>query len=343
MRNFVYGGEVNPEHSQEVQRLMRNLLFQHEVLSKILNSSKSGYGQETIRKMNETVYKKEVLIDKQLESNLELSEPVPDTTSFYLDNHNLEPLKDTESVKIKSVTKNKIGFNKCDQCGKTFGRVTHLNRHMKALHSEKTLKCPHCDYKTSASHYLQSHLKFKHEIGTDNFYYTCHICGKQVKGRSSYNLHTTTAHSDVRSFFCEVCGNGYKDKGGLVQHMKLHGEKKFSCEVCGELFKAGFYLNRHMRAKHLERNIECDVCGVKFVRNFDLKYHKRTTHENNLFSCDICRAKFKHQSSVHKHVKKNACSINKQADRGGDEINYSNLLSIQALSSIQVGIQCSEN
>ena len=104
-----------------------------------------------------------------------------------------------------------------------------------------------------------------------------------------------------------MCGNGYKDKGALVQHMKLHGEKKFSCNVCGEMFKAGFYLNRHMRAKHLERHIQCDMCGCKFVRNFDLKYHIRTTHENRMFTCNVCGTLFKHQSSVHKHMKKNAC------------------------------------
>ena len=110
----------------------------------------------------------------------------------------------------------------------------------------------------------------------------------------------------------QVCGNGYKDKGGLVQHMKLHGEKKFPCEVCGISFKAGFYLNRHMKAKHLERHIQCDICGAKFVRNFDLKYHKRTSHDNQMFVCGGCGVEFRHKSSLHKHLKKELCRKNKK-------------------------------
>ena len=112
--------------------------------------------------------------------------------------------------------------------------------------------------------------------------------------------------------FFQVCGNGYKDKGGLVQHMKLHGEKKFPCEVCGISFKAGFYLNRHMKAKHLERHIQCDICGAKFVRNFDLKYHKRTSHDNQMFVCGGCGVEFRHKSSLHKHLKKELCRKNKK-------------------------------
>lgn len=337
MKNLVYGGEVQQDCLPEVGRLLKNLLFQREVVGKLIDIGELSDGQETVKELVKIVCEEEVKslshneFDKEQENSVECQYDDCDNQYSELPQKDEEPTKTKQG---KGVRKNKISFNKCDQCGKSFGRVTHLNRHIKALHSEKNLQCPHCDYKTSAEHYLQSHLKFKHEVGTDNFYYTCHICGKRVKGRSSYNLHTTTTHTDVRSFFCEVCGNGYKDKGGLVQHMKLHGEKKFSCGVCGEMFKAGFYLNRHMRAKHLERHIQCDLCGDKFVRNFDLKYHKRTIHENNLFSCSVCGVKFKHQSSVHKHLKKNVCSIQRRTE----ELNYSSVVSLQALSSIQVGI-----
>ena len=55
----MYGGELQQHQLPEVGRLMTNLLFQREVVGKLIDTGGLVYGEETINELAKIVYKEE--------------------------------------------------------------------------------------------------------------------------------------------------------------------------------------------------------------------------------------------------------------------------------------------
>ena len=50
--------------------------------------------------------------------------------------------------------------------------------------------------------------------------YSCQICGKFLTCQSALERHMT-AHTGIKAFVCEVCGNGFTRKENLKMHRRM--------------------------------------------------------------------------------------------------------------------------
>jgi len=39
-------------------------------------------------------------------------------------------------------------------------------------------------------------------------------------------------HSDVRPYFCEICGKQFKERNTLQSHQKVHSAATLVCQIC---------------------------------------------------------------------------------------------------------------
>ena len=69
-----------------------------------------------------------------------------------------------------------------------------------------------------------------------------------------------------KTHFCSVCGKGFKHKGNLPQHMKIHtNQRDHVCTVCGKSFIQKNGLVVHMRGHNDEKIYHCRKCGKGFL------------------------------------------------------------------------------
>lgn len=61
-------------------------------------------------------------------------------------------------------------------------------------------------------------------------------------------------------YYCDRCGNGYKTKAKLVEHLDTHNK---NCHICSENFEDEFEFKGHMK-KHLLKVFVCYLCEAEF-------------------------------------------------------------------------------
>ena len=132
VRDVLYGLEVmtNGEEMKEVKRLLIDIVLDPTVVDRFL-----GIRPQCFRNEN-----------AQQDPTMLRSTEVMENGSFLSGCDVIDVCVDINSATSKNTNKKSQGKD-CSQCGKGFTRITHLNRHLKAVHSEKNLKCSLCDYR----------------------------------------------------------------------------------------------------------------------------------------------------------------------------------------------------
>ena len=79
----------------------------------------------------------------------------------------------------------------CDQCNKSFGSLSSLSSHKKAIHEgiqSRSYACEHCDKRFSRS----EGLKYHQRTHTGEKPYPCNQCDKSFRSMSNLRSHSET-------------------------------------------------------------------------------------------------------------------------------------------------------
>ncbi|XP_078123328.1 uncharacterized protein LOC144528549 [Sander vitreus] len=165
------------------------------------------------------------------------SEPKTDDSADWKETR--EPQSALNSLKHDSRCKKTFS---CSECGKRFGRRTHLKTHMMIHTGEKPFSCSECGKAFNEGGHLKRHMR---------------------------------THTGEKPFSCSVCKKSFTENGDVQKHMRIHtGEKPFSCSECGRAFTERGHLNKHMRIHTREKPFSCSVCNKRFAWHSHVKTHK---------------------------------------------------------------------
>ncbi|XP_077109824.1 uncharacterized protein LOC143766212 isoform X2 [Ranitomeya variabilis] len=121
-------------------------------------------------------------------------------------------------------------------------------------------------------------------------------------------------HTEKR-FSCYKCGMDFIQESDLIRHKRIHtGEKTYSCSECDKCFKVKSKLIRHQRIHTGEKPYLCSECGKCFDQKSYLVIHQRTHTGEKPHSCSECGKCYGQRSHLvthqrtHKGEKPFSCS-----------------------------------
>ncbi|XP_064645315.1 zinc finger protein 208-like isoform X2 [Lineus longissimus] len=137
----------------------------------------------------------------------------------------------------------------CDYCGKKFGMLNKLQRHLRRHTGERPYKCEHCAKCFSRSDNLQTHVMRMHGIISEPV--RCDMCDKKFNSTESLSEHYRI-HTGEKPFPCKLCDKSFMWISGLKKHMQTHsGDVPFGCKCCSERFENNDDLSHHMISRHV--------------------------------------------------------------------------------------------
>ncbi|XP_051930221.1 zinc finger protein 629-like [Hippocampus zosterae] len=157
----------------------------------------------------------------------------------------------------------------CSECGKLFGRMGSLNRHMTTHTREKPFACSICAKRFSFKEHMKRHML----IHTGETSVSCGVCANSFRDKCDMVLHMRT-HTGEKPFACSVCRKGFSRKDHMVLHMRTHTGGNFTCPVCHKRFSSKKYVMIHMRTHTGEKPFGCNACDKRFTYKYQVTRHK---------------------------------------------------------------------
>lgn len=184
----------------------------------------------------------------------------------------------------------------CGDCGKVFGRMYHLKRHIvthrKASNSE-SYTCPDCQKNFAFPEDLNKHL----EIHAKENNGTCPKCNETFSSPEELEAHMSVHE---KSYPCNTCGKKFKVEYALKKHEQGHQDEQYYCSLCRKRFIKLSHYKRHMMV-HDRRESRCPHCDSVFLQLTALKYHLRTHTEERPYQCSCCIETFEQEKDLEQH------------------------------------------
>lgn len=186
----------------------------------------------------------------------------------------------------------------CEECGKSFRKLSQLNFHKEYAHRE--LKCQHCEKQFDTIKKLRDHER-RHVQNNEGF--PCSQCDRVLKTAAGLKLHCAK-HTGQYKFCCDVCGRGFMSKAILDEHMGRHTqEKRYTCDVCGKMFVFNSTMRIHRRWHDNPLPYKCKTCGQRFRHTSLLSVHRRRMHTGERpYKCPYCALTFTVSNCLKRHV-----------------------------------------
>lgn len=172
---------------------------------------------------------------------------------------------------LKRHTKMHEGILHQCHCGCKFRDMWEFTFHQKIC--GKGLICDKCGNRYNTRQGLRMHIRTKHE---KSYPYNCTVCDHACSSKNAYvghmNIHMA---SKVK---CKKCSSAFRFPTDLAQHEKycMTNKRGHVCDTCGDIFKRKKYLVEHIRVKHAkEERYKCKGCLRSFKWSSSLSYHKR--------------------------------------------------------------------
>ncbi|XP_062290264.1 zinc finger protein 420-like [Scomber scombrus] len=187
----------------------------------------------------------------------------------------------------------------CNDCGKEFGRMYHLKRHIvthrKATNGE-CYDCPKCQKSYAFPEDLNKHL----EIHVKENNGTCPKCNQTFSSLEELETHMVVHE---KSYQCGTCGKKFKVEYALKKHEQGHQDEQYYCSLCRKRFIKLSHYKRHIMV-HDRRESRCPHCDSVFLQLTALKYHLRTHTEERPYQCSCCIETFEEKEHLEQHCLK---------------------------------------
>ncbi|KAK3086374.1 hypothetical protein FSP39_017504 [Pinctada imbricata] len=108
----------------------------------------------------------------------------------------------------------------------------------------------------------------------------------------------------TEKYRCKLCHYSNTSTSLLLQHMRLHKEKKPSeCSLCEFVASSSEDLQDHM-IKHCKvRTYQCKLCPSAFNYKSQLRAHMRAHNDKEVFVCDECDFESNNPTTFRNHVR----------------------------------------
>ncbi|CAH1389906.1 unnamed protein product [Nezara viridula] len=137
---------------------------------------------------------------------------------------------------------------------------------------------------------------------------------KKVVDASSNTVSSLLDSAEGRSFICEVCHKGFRQRRELMRHSAIHtGLRPHQCTTCGKSFARSDKLKRHMRT-HITKSKcdqpvlvsqpQCDICFKTLSSKHELRRHLMTHSLFKPYQCSLCASSYCRKDKLIKHIKK---------------------------------------
>nr|CAH7743051.1 unnamed protein product [Callosobruchus chinensis] len=218
------------------------------------------------------------------------------------------------------------GGGMCDICGKEFGTVHHLNKHL-ATHEDKRVQCPTCPKIFRSELYLSRHINLVHKVDDLGLRYLCMACNKLFKNKGALNAHYKLKHLKLEPYKCEECGETFGRADYLKKHQHQHkqveeGRKSVNsktpgkflrfkntdeplpCKICGKFYNGIHKLKVHLQTHVVVKRYACDYCDLTYKRWPSLKRHEKTHLESDgmFYRCNVCWKRMPSQEDLQAHM-----------------------------------------
>uniref|UniRef100_A0A336LTV2 CSON004477 protein n=1 Tax=Culicoides sonorensis TaxID=179676 RepID=A0A336LTV2_CULSO len=216
----------------------------------------------------------------------------------------------------------------CDICKKSFSGMRLIRYHMSQSHLPRPYSCDICgkrlvfnkisltyllkvlffDFSFVTYSAIKDHMTKIH-MGKKYKAVVCKECGKYFPAESNLRNHKINVHLSKQltgsRFQCTLCGNFYKTKSSLNQHMETHDRREMSCKFCNKIFYRERNMNTHIKVVHLnrEKTRACHICGKVFAQKKSLDSHLFVHNEDRTLKCPECPFSAKYKLALSSHIK----------------------------------------